>query len=116
MLLIPARASTRPPALLPGSLRDPQITAWVTPQNLPHSTRTPVPAADTVFDEQGRRWLGSTPGGALTDQCHARAEAAAERRRAACCALVAFDEAANVRRINDLPLLYSHFGSRASSR
>jgi len=97
-------------------LRDPQITAWVTPQNLPQFD------PDTFVASRQTLYLMSKAGGgsaaplvaALTDRVMRAAEAAAERQggRLAVPLVAVLDEAANVCRINDLPLLYSHFGSR----
>ena len=107
-------------------LRNPQITAWVTP---------PVPdpyfaAAGelTEFDpetfpttRQTLYLLSKDSGGsagplvaALTDRVMRAAVRDAERRggRLDPPAVVVLDEAANICRIGDLPALYSHLGSR----
>lgn len=100
-------------------LRDPHITAWVTPGT-----------ADATFDptafvtSKQTLYLMSKDGGgsaaplvaALVDRVLRAgvrtAEATPASRRLDPPLVVVLDEAANVARISDLPLLYSHFGSR----
>lgn len=100
-------------------LRDPDITAWVTPGT---ATETFDPAAFVVSKQT--LYLMSKDGGgsaaplvaALVDRVLRAgvrtAEATPASRRLDPPLVVALDEAANVARISDLPLLYSHFGSR----
>ncbi len=100
-------------------LRDPHITAWVTPGT----------AAETfdptkfVTSKQTLYLMSKDGGGsaaplvaALVDRVLRAgvraAEATPASRRLDPPLVVALDEAANVARIADLPLLYSHFGSR----
>jgi type IV secretory pathway TraG/TraD family ATPase VirD4 len=110
-------------------LRNPQITAWVTPP-----TEPVVPGPDGAgvrperFDaaafptSRQTLFLLSKDGGgsaaplvaALTDRVMRAATAAAERAggRLDPPMVVVLDEAANICRIADLPQLYSHLGSR----
>jgi type IV secretory pathway TraG/TraD family ATPase VirD4 len=110
-------------------LRNPQITAWVTPPTTPI-----VPGADgravrvEQFDARAfptsrqTLFLLSKDGGgsaaplvaALTDRVMRAATLAAERAggRLDPPMVVVLDEAANICRIADLPQLYSHLGSR----
>ncbi len=113
-------------------LRDPNITAWVTPP--PSSTGEgtgsdgPSDAGLERFDPaafvqgSGALYLLSKDGGgsasplvaALTDRVLREATLAAERAggRLDPPLVAVLDEAANVCRIADLPQLYSHLGSR----
>jgi len=107
-------------------LRNPQITAWVTPPDTTPTRRGgPVLAefdAESFPASRQTLYLLSKDGGgsaaplvaALTDRVLRTATAAAERRggRLDPPLLVALDEAANICRIADLPQLYSHLGSR----
>ncbi len=101
-------------------LRNPQITAWVTPP--------PAGAGLAEFDAAGfpasrqTLYLLSKDGGgsaaplvaALTDRVMRAGVVCAERAggRLDPPMLVLLDEAANICRIADLPALYSHLGSR----
>ena len=99
-------------------LSDPDIMAWVTPP-----TR-PLPTVDiTAFSQStDTLYLLSKDGAGsaaplvagLTDQVLRAAVRAAETRggRLDPPMLAVLDEAANICKISDLPLLYSHFGSR----
>ncbi len=101
-------------------LRNPEITAWVTP---PPAHR-PLAEFDPVAFPTSRQtlYLLSKDGGgsaaplvaALTDRVMRAGVVAAERRggRLDPPMLVLLDEAANICRIADLPQLYSHLGSR----
>jgi len=122
------RASMKAPAETRGSvlftartacrcLRDPQITAWTTPQPW---LEVFDPAA-FVTSRQSLYLLSKDGGGsaaplvaALTDRVLRCAVQAAEDRggRLDPPLLAVLDEAANVCRIADLPQLYSHLGSR----
>ncbi len=118
-------------------LRDPQITAWVTPpSNGANSTNRadgpdhPDGAArrlvefrpeDFPTSRQTLYLLSKDEGGsagplvaALTDRVLRCGVAAAERRggRLDPPMVLVLDEAANICRISDLPALYSHLGSR----
>ena len=110
-------------------LRNPQITAWITPPTNPIVTG---PDGTAVRVEQFRPaalptskqtlYLLSKDGGgsaaplvaALTDRVMRAATLAAERAggRLDPPMVVVLDEAANICRIADLPQLYSHLGSR----
>jgi type IV secretory pathway TraG/TraD family ATPase VirD4 len=110
-------------------LRNPEITAWITPPTVPVVTG---PVGTTVRVEQFRPaalptsrqtlYLLSKDGGgsaaplvaALTDRVMRAATLAAERAggRLDPPMVVVLDEAANICRIADLPQLYSHLGSR----
>lgn len=99
-------------------LSDPRIMAWVTPPS------TPLPTLDIAgFPETtDTLYLMSKDGAgsasplvaALTDQILRAAVRAAETLggRLDPPMLALLDEAANICKISDLPLLYSHFGSR----
>ena len=101
-------------------LRNPAITAWVTPppagRGLAEFDAAAFPASRQTL------YLLSKDGGgsaaplvaALTDRVLRAGVAAAERRagRLDPPMLVLLDEAANICRIADLPRLYSHLGSR----
>ncbi len=101
-------------------LRNPQITAWVTPpppgRHLEQFDATAFPGSRQTL------YLLSKDGGgsaaplvaALTDRVMRAGVAAAEARggRLDPPMLVLLDEAANICRIADLPQLYSHLGSR----
>lgn len=100
-------------------LRDPHITAWVTPGT---ATETFDPTG-FVTSKQTLYLMSKDGGGsaaplvaALVDRVLRAgvrtAEATPASRRLDPPMVVALDEAANVARISDLPLLYSHFGSR----
>nr|MDP9461455.1 TraM recognition domain-containing protein [Actinomycetota bacterium] len=120
-------------------LRDPQITAWVTPPS--SSAKDPNSANGAVGDNrpdgadalvefrpedfptsrQTLYLLSKDEGGsagplvaALTDRVLRCGVAAAERRggRLDPPMVLVLDEAANICRISDLPSLYSHLGSR----
>ena len=110
-------------------LRNPEITAWITPPTVPVVTG---PDGTAVRVEQFRPaalptskqtlYLLSKDGGgsaaplvaALTDRVMRAATLAAERAggRLDPPMVVVLDEAANICRIADLPQLYSHLGSR----
>jgi type IV secretory pathway TraG/TraD family ATPase VirD4 len=101
-------------------LRNPQITAWVTP---PDPDQPLVELAPETFPlSRQTLYLLSKDGGgsaaplvaALTDRVLRAGVAAAEARggRLDPPMLLVLDEAANVCRIADLPDLYSHLGSR----
>jgi type IV secretory pathway TraG/TraD family ATPase VirD4 len=99
-------------------LSDPAIMAWVTPP--PHPLPTLDIAAfptssDTVYllSKDGAGSAAPLIAG-LTDQLLRAAVRAAETRggRLDPPLLAVLDEAANICKISDLPLLYSHFGSR----
>ena len=110
-------------------LRNPQITAWITPPDMPVVTG---PDGMNVRVEQFRPaslptskqtlYLLSKDGGgsagplvaALTDRVMRAATLAAEKAggRLDPPLVVILDEAANICRIADLPQLYSHLGSR----
>ena len=110
-------------------LRNPQITAWITPPDTPVVTG---PDGRGVRVEQFRPaelptsrqtlYLLSKDGGgsagplvaALTDRVMRAATSAAEQAggRLDPPMVVVLDEAANICRIADLPQLYSHLGSR----
>jgi len=122
------RASMKAPAETRGSvlftartacrcLRDPQITAWTTPQ----PWLDVFDPAAFVTSRQSLYLLSKDGGGsaaplvaALTDRVLRCAVQAAEDRggRLDPPLLAVLDEAANVCRIADLPQLYSHLGSR----
>ena len=122
------RASMKAPAETRGSvlftartacrcLRDPQITAWTTPQ----AWLEVFDPAAFVTSRQSLYLLSKDGGGsaaplvaALTDRVLRCAVQAAEDRggRLDPPLLAVLDEAANVCRIADLPQLYSHLGSR----
>ncbi len=99
-------------------LRNPQITAWVTPP------RRPMPRLDPVAFLNGRNTLyllSKDSGGsaaplvaALTDRILRDGERFAEARggRLDPPLVVVLDEAASVAPIRDLPKRYSHYGSR----
>lgn len=98
-------------------LRDPHITAWVTPHHgQQFNPQTFVHTSDTLH------MLSKDGGGsaaplvaALTDAVMQTAVHEAERAaggRLDPPLVVVLDEAANVCRIADLPKLYTHFGSR----
>jgi type IV secretory pathway TraG/TraD family ATPase VirD4 len=99
-------------------LSDPRIMAWVTPP------ATPLPVLDVAaFPETtDTLYLLSKDGAgsaaplvaALTDQVLRAAVSAAEAQggRLDPPMLALLDEAANICKISDLPVLYSHFGSR----
>ncbi len=101
-------------------LRNPQITAWVTPppagQGLEQFDAAAFPASRQTL------YLLSKDGGgsaaplvaALTDRVMRAGVTCAEQRggRLDPPMLVLLDEAANICRIADLPQLYSHLGSR----
>jgi type IV secretory pathway TraG/TraD family ATPase VirD4 len=118
-------------------LRDPQITAWVTPpansDNHPNGAvgaNGPDGAAGSLVEfrpedfptsRQTLYLLSKDEGGsagplvaALTDRVLRCGVAAAERRggRLDPPMVLVLDEAANICRISDLPSLYSHLGSR----
>jgi type IV secretory pathway TraG/TraD family ATPase VirD4 len=99
-------------------LSDPRIMAWVTPPP------TPLPTVDVAAfpTSTDTLYLLSKDGAgsaaplvaALTDQVLRAAVRSAETRggRLDPPLLALLDEAANICKISDLPLLYSHFGSR----
>jgi type IV secretory pathway TraG/TraD family ATPase VirD4 len=101
------------------ALRDEQITAWITP---PEDGRVlPVfdpdafaASVDTLYLLSKSRSAAAPLIAALTDITMRAAERHAERLggRLDPPMVVALDEAANICRINDLPELYSHLGSR----
>jgi type IV secretory pathway TraG/TraD family ATPase VirD4 len=101
-------------------LRNPAITAWVTPP--PGARRLEeFDAAAFPMSRQSLYLLSKDGGGsaaplvaALTDRVMRAGVVAAERRggRLDPPMLVLLDEAANICRIADLPQLYSHLGSR----
>jgi type IV secretory pathway TraG/TraD family ATPase VirD4 len=109
-------------------LRDPNITAWVTPPAGEGSGSDGPTAGLERFDpaafvqSTGALYLLSKDGGgsasplvaALTDRVLREATLAAERAggRLDPPLVAVLDEAANVCRIADLPQLYSHLGSR----
>ena len=101
-------------------LRNPAITAWVTPPS-PGRGLAEFDAAAFPASRQTLYLLSKDGGGsaaplvaALTDRVLRAGVAAAERRagRLDPPMLVLLDEAANICRIADLPRLYSHLGSR----
>ena len=100
-------------------LRNPDITAWVTPPSA--SRLEEFDAAAFPMSRQSLYLLSKDGGGsaaslvaALTDRVLRAGVVAAERRggRLDPPMLVLLDEAANICRIADLPQLYSHLGSR----
>jgi len=100
-------------------LRDPAITAWITPP--PRGGLAEFDAAGFPTSRQTLYLLSKDGGGsaaplvaALTDRVLRAATAAAERAggRLDPPLVVVLDEAANICRIADLPALYSHLGSR----
>jgi len=100
-------------------LRNPQITAWVTPPAGRELTEFDIEAFPA--SRQTLYLLSKDGGGsaaplvaALTDRVMRAGVAAAEARggRLDPPMLVLLDEAANICRIADLPQLYSHLGSR----
>ena len=101
-------------------LRNPEITAWVTPPPAGRSLEE-FDAAGFPTSRQTLYLLSKDGGGsaaplvaALTDRVMRAGVVAAERRggRLDPPMLVLLDEAANICRIADLPQLYSHLGSR----
>ena len=99
------------------ALRDPAIMAWVTPQpGLPELDPRVIPtSSDTVYAMSKDGGGSAAPlVASLVDALfiagQATAEAAAGRLDPPM--VVVLDEAANVAKIADLPLLYSHLGSR----
>jgi len=101
-------------------LRNPEITAWVTPPPAPGALEE-FAAAAFPTSRQTLYLLSKDGGGsaaplvaALTDRVMRAGVVAAERRggRLDPPMLVLLDEAANICRIADLPQLYSHLGSR----
>jgi type IV secretory pathway TraG/TraD family ATPase VirD4 len=102
-------------------LRNPQITAWVTPPP-PGVRRDRFSSAAFPTSRQTLYLLSKDGGGsaaplvaALTDRVMRDGVAAAERTaggRLDPPLLCVLDEAANICRIGDLPQLYSHLGSR----
>ena len=105
-------------------LRNPEITAWVTPPRPDQHAGRPLEEFDAAAFPVSRQtlYLLSKDGGgsaaplvaALTDRVMRAGVLAAERRggRLDPPMLVLLDEAANICRIADLPQLYSHLGSR----
>ncbi|NHC47158.1 type IV secretory system conjugative DNA transfer family protein [Motilibacter aurantiacus] len=104
-------------------LRNPEITAWVTPPTGQDAASIEEFDAKAFPASRQTLYLLSKDGGgsaaplvaALTDRVLREAVAAAERRpggRLDAPMLVVLDEAANICRIGDLPQLYSHLGSR----
>ncbi|NHC16209.1 type IV secretory system conjugative DNA transfer family protein [Motilibacter deserti] len=104
-------------------LRNPEITAWVTPPTSANADSIEEFDATAFPTSRQTLYLLSKDGGgsaaplvaALTDRVLREAVAAAERRRGGrldAPMLVMLDEAANICRIGDLPQLYSHLGSR----
>ena len=99
-------------------LRNPQITAWVTPPPRPLPRLDP----ETFLAAPGTLYLLSKDSGgsaaplvaALTDRVLRAGERRAESRggRLDPPLVVVLDEAASVAPIRDLPKLYSHYGSR----
>ncbi len=101
-------------------LRNPQITAWVTPPP-PGQVLEEFDAAAFPASRQTLYLLSKDGGGsaaplvaALTDRVMRAGVTCAEQRggRLDPPMLVLLDEAANICRIADLPQLYSHLGSR----
>ena len=99
-------------------LSDPDIMAWVTPpaRPLPTVDIAAFPqSTDTLYllSKDGAGSAAPLVAG-LTDQVLRAAVRAAETRggRLDPPMLAVLDEAANICKISDLPLLYSHFGSR----
>jgi type IV secretory pathway TraG/TraD family ATPase VirD4 len=106
-------------------LRNPEITAWITPPNEQYAGVTaPIEQfrpAEFPTSRQTLYLLSKDGGGsaaplvaALTDRVMRAATLAAERAggRLDPPMVVVLDEAANICRIADLPQLYSHLGSR----
>ncbi len=99
-------------------LRNPAITAWVTP---PRRSMPRLDPAGFVTDRNTLYLLSKDSGGsaaplvaALTDRVLRAGERLAEARggRLDPPLVVVLDEAASVAPIHDLPKLYSHYGSR----
>lgn len=101
-------------------LENPEIMTWVTPPSSRHFPEFPV--AEFVAVGAGALYLLSKDGagaaaplvGALVDQVLRAAVQHAETRggRLDPPLVAVLDEAANICKIDDLPELYSHFGSR----
>jgi len=99
-------------------LSDPRIMAWVTPPAapLPQLDVTAFPSTSDTLYLLSKDGAGSAAPlvAALTDQVLRAAVTAAEAQggRLDPPLVALLDEAANICKIRDLPLLYSHFGSR----